>query len=200
MIKSFFTNSLIVLALILGISNDIVCQIPEREQVEEGEQIQDPVQLENEDSYSILSSFSGEPGKAAVFGLLAPGGGQLYNKRYVKSIFFIGAEIGAIAFAINRGNYFKRLDEDWQFLLDETNTGLPSPNFNLTEVNTIAAERTSAREIREFAWLGVGVLHLFVVAEAFVDRHLMNFDVSDDLSLHLSPDLTRGLTLVISLN
>jgi hypothetical protein len=36
-------------------------------------------------------------------------------------------------------------------------------------------------------------VYLLIGIEAFVDRHLMTFDVSEDLSLHIKPQLDNGL-------
>jgi len=151
-----------------------------------------------ENRYSLFSSFSGKPGRAALYGLVIPGGGQLYNRKYVKAAVLIGAEVWLLSSAINRTNYFKRIDEDWKFM--KLNPGLPGPNFNITEISTIENERATSRQNKDYFWLALGGVHLFVIAEAFVNRHLMEFDVSDDLSLRLNPTPITGITLAYSLN
>lgn len=58
--------------------------------------------------------------------------------------------------------------------------------------------RAAARTNREYAWVYLIVGHLVTVFDAYVDRHLMDFDISPDLTFVGSD--AGGISLVIPLN
>ncbi len=136
------------------------------------------IDMENKNTFRVL--FSGNPGRAALYSLILPGAGQAYNKRYWKIPLIYGALGGA-------GYYFYTVNKTYQ----ETKTdyendvinfpNVPSNNFNYY----ISAKKT--REQAIFIILGV---HLFNSIEAYIDRHLIDFDTDENLSMHLkvSPD------------
>ena len=86
------------------------------------------------------------PKKAALWSIL-PGGGQIYNGKYVKAGIIITLESLAIWQSIENGQKFKDNDEDDSFLRDRN----------------------------KFAWWGLFV-HLFGTIDAVVDSHLKPFD------------------------
>lgn len=86
------------------------------------------------------------PKKAALWSIL-PGGGQIYNGKYVKAGIIITLESLAIWQSLENGQKFKDNDEDDSFLRDRN----------------------------KFAWWGLFV-HLFGTIDAVVDSHLKPFD------------------------
>lgn len=91
------------------------------------------------------------PKKAALWSIL-PGGGQIYNGKYVKAGIIITLESLAIWQSLENGQKFKDNDEDDSFLRDRN----------------------------KFAWWGLFV-HLFGTIDAVVDSHLKPFDeIMDD--------------------
>ncbi len=149
-----------------------------------------------ESGYSIFSAFGGKPGKAGLFSVILPGAGQLYNKRYWKiplALALDGVAIGILVYNINQ---FNEVDDAYRMMLNNEITSYRG----LTSLSDLARVRNSIRQNMEFSWLGVIVAHIFVAADAFVDRHLMEFDVSDDLSIELKFNASNpGLTLSIKL-
>ena len=133
--------------------------------------------------YGLLSSFSGKPGRAALIGLIVPAGGQFYNRRFIKGTIFLAAELAGIYYALDRSSYYNQVDDCYKTLL--TTGECTDPTFANVELTTLRNHRESVRESRDFAWLGLIIGHVFVVAEAFVDRHLMRFNVNEDLSIDL---------------
>ena len=65
-------------------------------------------------------------------------------------------------------------------------------------------QRNEFRKWSEYSWIWLTAAHLFTVADAYVDRHMMDFDISPDLTLHYDPYLgtawTAQLKLTIPLN
>lgn len=118
--------------------------------------------------------FSGKPGRAAFYSLVIPGGGQIYNRKYWK--WPIAAAIdgaGVYWLVFTRSNY-----KTYQKQLED---GLASPT-QPTNINDIRALRNQYRKLSEYAWVYLIAGHMIPVFDAYVDRHLMDFDVSPDLS------------------
>ncbi len=164
--------------------------------------------IQDKKDIGLLYMFKGDPGRAALLSLLVPSGGQFYNKKIVKGILVIGAEAAAISTALYFNREYNSAQEYYLYLL---NGGTPLPDRPFT-VNSAREVRNDTRQIREYMWFGYGVLHLVTVIDAFVDRHLMTFDVSEDLTMQfknqplISPVLsglqthTFGLSFTMTLD
>ena len=126
---------------------------------------------------SFTSVFHGQPGRAALYSLIIPGAGQLYNRRYWKAPLIWAGEGYALYNLIDKLNAFNDIDACYQSLIDG-----PAVCDGLSISEAFNA-RQSARSNKEFAWLIFGIAHLLNAVEAFVDRHLINFDTSEQLSL-----------------
>lgn len=137
---------------------------------------------QEEDAYGIFKMFSGNPGKAALYSLVVPSAGQFYNKRYWKVPLALAAEGAAIYNLIDNFNTFKQWDEEWKCAVN----GQPQKLTTITNVNTLKGIRDRARKRKDDAWLILIGVHLLITADAFIDRHLIEFDVSEDLSLQLN--------------
>lgn len=139
-----------------------------------------------------LSMFSGNPGRAALYSLAVPGAGQFYNKRYWKIPVFLAFEGIAIGVLVNNSREFKFWDNGLRQIIADPSVTL-FQGRNIQEVRSI---RDSARANRSYAIIGVAAVHLLQVADAFVNRHLIEFDVSDNLSLNLGTnDIGPSLSL-----
>lgn len=122
--------------------------------------------------------FEGKPGKSALYGVLIPGGGQLYNKRYWKAPIVWAIDGVAIWWYIdNRMEYIGWRDAYIHMLKGEITV-----YNNITNRNTIRTFRNDARLQTERAGFTIILVHLLSVIEAFTDQHLMDFDIDDDLS------------------
>lgn len=146
-----------------------------------------------QDPYGMFSMFNGNPGKAALYSLVLPGAGQLYNKRYWKVPIAIGAEAAAIYFLIKSTQTYNQWDACWKGLANET--GCLEFGLEANDIATAKRVRDQARSNKDNQWLIFLGVHLIVTADAFIDRHLIEFDVSDDLSMKLSEE-SLGLGLV----
>ncbi len=139
---------------------------------------QDSSKTKKED-IGLLYMFKGKPGRAALYSLCIPSAGQFYNRKYWKAPIILAAEVGAVATAIYFNQEFKDAQEYYIFLL---NGG--TPEIDRAQNSSSARKlRDEARQTSEYIWFGFGVFHLVTVIDAFVDRHLMDFDISEDLTL-----------------
>ena len=126
------------------------------------------------------------PKKAALFAII-PGGGQVYNKRWWKLPLVYGA-FGGLIYSIdfNQSRYrrlrdaleLKRMNMDHEF----TGTGIDSEQ-------ALLSLRDEYDKNTQLSYIGLVFVYLLQSMEAHVDAHLKNFDVSDDLSLQLKPQL-----------
>jgi hypothetical protein len=143
--------------------------------------IQDTSTADN--SNSLFDIFTGKPGKAAFYSLIVPGGGQYYNKRYWKIPLVWGIEGSAIAWFIWNNS---RLDE-WQTAYIGLLNGEIESYMGVTQSSTAKLLRDRYRKNKEYAYIGIILAHLLNVFDAFIDRHLIDFDIDDDLSMNQQP-------------
>lgn len=127
-------------------------------------------------SNGFFELFKGKPGRAALYGLVIPGGGQVYNHRWWKVPIAIGIDATTIYFTITNTRKLNQSQANYENAV-ATNDPLKS---------RFLAIRNNDRRNKEWSvfWLVAG--HLFTVMDAFVDRHLMGFDISDDISYQSS--------------
>jgi hypothetical protein len=125
------------------------------------------------------------PMRAAILSAAVPGAGQIYNRKYWKAP-IAWAIIGGTGYWMFssrqdyrywRFQYLYRVDSD-PLTLDE-NPGIPT--------GTLKAQRDQAHTAHEWSIIAFTVGYLLTVTDAFVDAHLFDFDVSNDLSLRLVP-------------
>jgi hypothetical protein len=150
---------------------------------------------EEDNGYGMLSMFQGNPGKAGLFSLVVPGLGQAYNRRWWKIPLAIGAEATAIIILADNIRAWNRWDTEYRSIL-AGNPPTINENINLEGARS---RRNLARQNRDYAVVGLIAVHIIVAADAFVDRHLIEFDVDDDLSIKASPiSPYPGLNIVMT--
>ena len=125
------------------------------------------------------------PAKAAFFSAVLPGLGQAYNKKYWKiPLVYAGLGAGAYFYQLNHKEYrsfrdaFKRRLEGFD---DDKYQGI------FSDQTLIQAQRLYQRNrnISTLVFVGMYVLNII---DANVDAHLIQFNVSENLSLQ--PDYT----------
>ncbi len=141
--------------------------------------------VKNDSIVGFFSIFKGEPGKAALYSLLIPGGGQVYNKKYFRAFLALAADGIAVGNAINQTRKFNEWDRVYREILLN---GVSSSGYTTAELSTVSIFRERGRQYKDYAWFSVGVVHLITIIEAFVDRHLLGFDIDEDLTIKLAPN------------
>jgi len=115
------------------------------------------------------------PKKAGLYSAILPGSGQVYTKKYWKVPVIYGGLITS-AYYINESNdlyqlykstYLNRLDGDF------------SDNLNYSD--------SDLRRNREVSALLFTLTYILNIVDASVNAHLFDYDVSEDLSLHIQP-------------
>jgi hypothetical protein len=141
-----------------------------------------------------------KPAKAAFYSAVLPGLGQAYNKSYWKIplVYATGAVIGY--FIYDNNNKYQRFASAYRIRLDDdpstedayVNVYNYSPTLpNNQGTNNLRRSRDFFRKYRDLDIILAVVAYGLNVMEAHVDAHLKGFDVSDDLSLQLTPGLQR---------
>ena len=119
------------------------------------------------------------PKKAAFLSLAFPGTGQIYNRKYWKLPIVYGGMGASLYFVITNSQSLRRNNN----LLADAYINNPD------NVTAITANRDIARRNVEVSSIVFGAVYLANILDAIVDAHLMNFDVSDDLSLQINPQI-----------
>ena len=136
--------------------------------------------------------------RAMWLAIVFPGGGQIYNRKYWKLPIVYGGFIGCY-YAIRWNNMmYKDYSQAYLDLMDdnpETQSYNQFMHFGtvITEANRSTYEnkfkrrKDYYRRYRDLsAFIMIGVYALSVI-DAYVDASLSEFDISDDLSMRVSP-------------
>ena len=126
--------------------------------------------------------------KAAVFSAVLPGLGQAYNRKYWKiPIIYAGFAVFGY-FAVTYNKEFQTFKEAYIY----TANGDTSYNNN----PYIGGKYTQAQlkdgmdfyeRNRDLNLILGGLWYILNIMEAYVDAHFFNYDISDDISMHISP-------------
>lgn len=125
------------------------------------------------------------PTKAMIFSLVIPGTGQLYNKKYWKVPIVWGAYglmIYFIDFSSGQYKYFKE-----EYIVVVNGGESPLVTQNGWGEDDIKYYRDLYRKRMELSYIGLVAVTLLSGIDAYVDAHLMGFDVSEDLTMHIRP-------------
>ena len=122
------------------------------------------------------------PKKAGLYSAILPGSGQVYTKKYWKVPIIYGGLITS-AYYINQSNdlyqlykstYLNRLDGDFTDNL----------NYSDSDLRTLTEHYRRNREVSALLFTLTYILN---IVDASVNAHLFDYDVSEDLSLHIQP-------------
>ncbi|MCO6466894.1 MAG: hypothetical protein J5I53_09790 [Bradyrhizobiaceae bacterium] len=122
------------------------------------------------------------PTTAVLLSLALPGLGQYYTEQYWKIPLFTGT-CGTTAFLFFYNNQkFNEYSRSYDAAVAE--------GASSTVVATLRSKKESYRDNRDLS--GVIFLTAYVLAavDSYVGAHLFDFDVSDDVSLGITPDQT----------
>lgn len=127
------------------------------------------------------------PKRAALYSLIFPGAGQIYNGKIWKAPIVYGA-LGTTIYLIDYNrDFYTSLQDAYVIRLagveDDEYTGI------ISSADGIKSARDSFRKNMELAYFGTAAIYLLQIIEAYVDAHLQGFDVNDDLSLHFFPQV-----------
>jgi hypothetical protein len=141
---------------------------------------------ENTSVLPLKDSGEHSPRRATVYSALVPGLGQIYNEKYWK--------VGLLYAAGGTMVYFFKYNQDsmksYQKALDARVDGLPNTvdlDYPSLSDAKVIQERNYYRRNRDMLILGFIGVYALQILDASVDAHLREFDINDDLSMHIKP-------------
>lgn len=142
------------------------------------------------------------PMVSSLLSTFIPGSGQIYNRKYWKAPLVWG---GGIALYLTYDHYNRRHHFYHQILIYKDRGGASSYiipyaekyGSEFTELSATAiseldqaniqARNDAAKNQKQQLIIGASLFYLLQIVDATVDAHFQNFDVSDDISLNISP-------------
>lgn len=136
--------------------------------------------------------------KKAVTLAVIPGLGQIYNKDYWK-LPIVYLSLAGVIYSID---YHSSRYEIFRRISDARNN--PESIYENDLLSIPDAAITNARNTldkrRQLSWLGLFGFYVISAGEAFVDAHLKDFNVNDDISFHPSLQTSAIATTTIGVS
>lgn len=130
------------------------------------------------------------PTTAVLMSLAFPGLGQYYNEQYWKIPIFTGTcAVTAYLFFSNNSDfnlYSAQVDQ------------AVAAGESASAIAQLKSKRETARDNRDVSGVIFLAGYALAAVDAYVGAHLFDFDVSDDLSLRLTPTQFRGFAMCIT--
>jgi len=137
---------------------------------------------------------------------VAPGWGQIYNKQYIKLPFVYGAIGGLVYSAVTADKDYQLYRRAFQYKAyqERVDAGTISSNpkasykssydqlaakFGTISSRPLDTQRNIFRRSRDLSIIGVGLVYGLAMLDAFVSAHLLDFDVGENLSFEVTPQL-----------
>lgn len=131
---------------------------------------------------------------ASIMSAVVPGLGQAYNEQYWK-IPLIYAAFGTMAYFVEyNDSEYQKWREAFVAKTDSTITDI----YPMASEDQLKRLKDEWRRYRDLNYIGMVVLYLLNVVDASVDAHLFDYDISDELTLHVEPTFIDPRSLVYS--
>lgn len=134
-----------------------------------------------------------QAGKATLYSALLPGLGQAYNGEFWKIPIYYSLMLGSLHFLItNNKNYIRY---KW---IHNMATAENSTYDGPVSAETALYYRNVFRRYRDYSIVALAGFYLLQVIDANVFSYMQDFDLSDDISLNISPAVISSETLYAS--
>jgi len=147
-----------------------------------------------------------DPYKAVWLAAIVPGLGQIYNRSYWKLPIVYGGFMGCgYAISINQG-WYAEYKEAYRDILNDAGhlstdpkksyNALIPEGYTLERLggeegwrNTLNSRQQTYHRYRDISIVATVVFFALTIIDAYVDAQLFDFDMSEDLSLNIEPQL-----------
>lgn len=154
----------------------------------------DSLMLESADSLSIevvededvKEKRPHSPKLATLLSAVAPGAGQIYNRKYWKLPIVYGAFGGLIYSAVWNHTKFRTFKDAYLIRIDDDPTTVDQFEGQFSDEN-LRTIQSDYRRNRDLSYVFIGVFYALNIIDAAVDAHLFDFNVDEDLSLQIKP-------------
>lgn len=152
-----------------------------------------------------ISKSEYKPQRAWWYSAILPGMGQVYNGKAWKVPIIYTVFIGTF-YMFEDNNYKYKVFKDAYKNYAVDGPPVWQPGYSEEQLKD---RKDYFRRNRDFSIIIGGLMYLMNIIDASVDANLMNFDISDDLSMSVQPDVepmmiqsqnTFGLKFVLTLN
>lgn len=140
------------------------------------------------------SAFKPDPKRATWYAIVCPGLGQIYNRSYWKLPVLYGGALACTYLITWNGRMYNDYRNAYHDIIDSdpnTNSYMTLfPSYDGSQSwlpSTLRSKMNSYRRTRDMSVFAVVMLYMVSAVDAFVDAHLYDFTVSDDLSLRVEP-------------
>ncbi len=141
-----------------------------------------PSKIQEEKDSLFIANHS--PRKAVIYSAVLPGLGQVYNRKYWK-VPIVYAGLGGLAYGIKfNGDRYQFYKDKYKYMLD--NKVNEWEGISLKEAEFYKNYHRRYRDL--FSILTAG-FYIIQIVDASVDANLIDYDISDDLSLLIDPVL-----------
>jgi hypothetical protein len=140
-------------------------------------------------SDSVTYRMQKDPLTAVLLSVAFPGLGQVYNAEYWKAPLFAGTAGTSLYLLLD--NHGKFRDADAAYLAAKDGGGSAS-NLDL-----LLRRREAFRDNRDISAAVLITTYVVAAVDAFVGAHLFDFDVSDDVSMHVGPRVQAPIALTM---
>ena len=152
------------------------------------------------------SKWRPNPKRTLWLALVIPGAGQVYNRKYWKLPIFYGGFVGCIYAMTWNNQMYHDYAQAYMDIMDNDPTTQSYNNFlHLGATITPANEERyknifKQRKDRYRRWRDLSIfttiaVYALSVIDAYVDASLSDFDISDDLSLHIAPTVISNKSI-----
>ena len=127
-----------------------------------------------------------EPARSTVYSLLLPGLGQIYNGEFWKVPLYLGIMAGSLNFVVDNNLQYNR----WKTVYDMATSEDPEVEKPPYSAENAKYFRDLYRRYRDYSILAVALTYLIQVIDANVFAYMQDFEVNDDISMHIEPAVT----------
>jgi hypothetical protein len=129
-----------------------------------------------------------DPAKAALLSAALPGAGQVYNKKYWK-VPIVYAGLGGLSYLVAySATEWKGYTDAYRMEVDGDT--LTIGNYRGFSGSTqLLVKRKQFKSMLDLSAISLTVWYLLNIVDATVDAHLMHFDVNEDISVSIAPDI-----------
>ena len=133
--------------------------------------------------------------KATTLAMVCPGAGQIYNNQAWKLPIVVGG-FGAMIYCIdfnNRG--LERFQRAYENRMANKGAISASDEFPYYDTDQLKKYRDSYRRNRDLCIILTAAMYAIQIVDAHASAHMKTYDISDDLSMHLTPSVGQLTTL-----
>lgn len=145
---------------------------------------------------SVIAVSPHSPKKATLYSAVLPGLGQVYNKKYWKvPIIYAGAAALGYTLGFNQRLFTQHKNE--LIYRQQGQFNLLDPSLDRYSDANLVELQDFYRRNRDLSYIGMFLLYALNLIDAAVDAHFFDFNVDNDLSMRLKPDLFYTGTAVL---